>query len=63
MCRAGGARLPPPLVLIGSGPSAVYNEPVAITHRQHHIGNCSFINGRGDPLVSLVALDEPPTYR
>ena len=36
----------------------------AVTHRQHHnYGNCNIINDRCNPLVSLVALDEPPTHR
>jgi Rrf2 family iron-sulfur cluster assembly transcriptional regulator len=35
-----------------------------MTHRQHHnYGNCNIINDRCNPLVSLVAPDEPPTHR
>jgi hypothetical protein len=37
-------------VTVSLWPSACCNQPVAITHRQHHIGNCSFVNGQGDPL-------------
>jgi Rrf2 family transcriptional regulator, iron-sulfur cluster assembly transcription factor len=38
--------------------------PLAMTHRQHHnYGNCNIIYNRCNPLVSLVALDEPPTHR
>src|ERR1700722_12398097 len=35
-----------------------------MTHRQHHnYGNCNIINDRCNPLVSLMARDEPATHR
>ena len=44
----------------GSGAERVHREARVVADRQHHnCGNCIFANDRGNPLLSLVALEAP----